>query len=124
MHCLYTSYSSNNPCGIIINPGWYALAGAILGMSVDKALHKICGFPIGGNRKVHRTHGAKAVLDKQKMRSAMNRKAYSYRILGEVIGYSAFKIYDATRGKPQTLEFISLLEKALDVKQGELLKGE
>ena len=73
---------------------------------------------------MHRTHGAKAVLDKQKMRSAMNRKAYSYRILGEVIGYSAFKIYDATRGKPQTLEFISLLEKALDVKQGELLKGE
>jgi predicted HTH transcriptional regulator len=42
---------SRNPSGIVINPGWYALAGAILGLEVEEAIHQICGVPYGGDRR-------------------------------------------------------------------------
>ena len=43
---LYHQIGNCNPAGVEINPGWYALLGAILGLSVEEALHKICKTPI------------------------------------------------------------------------------
>ena len=51
--------ASNNPSGIVINDGYYALLGAIVfGLEVEEALHKICGTKYGGdNRKKNRRNG-------------------------------------------------------------------
>ena len=41
-------FGNSNPAGIIINDGWIALAAAIIcEMSVDEALHRVCGIPFG-----------------------------------------------------------------------------
>lgn len=38
MGSVYRTYTSNNPSGVVINPGWYALAEEIL---TEKAIHRI-----------------------------------------------------------------------------------
>ena len=41
------TFGNYNPSGIILNDGWIALAVAICGLSVDEALHRVCGVPFG-----------------------------------------------------------------------------
>ena len=48
--------SCNNPSGIMINDGYYALLGALMGLSVDEALHKICGIKVGGDQRKNNRH--------------------------------------------------------------------
>jgi DNA-binding MarR family transcriptional regulator len=44
MHCLYTNYTSNNPAGIEINLGYYALCECIVkGTWASTALSRWCG---------------------------------------------------------------------------------
>lgn len=41
------TFGNYNPSGIVFNDGWIALAAAICGLSVDEALHRVCGVPFG-----------------------------------------------------------------------------
>lgn len=42
------TFGNSNPAGTILNDGWIALAAAIIyGISVDEALHRVCGIPFG-----------------------------------------------------------------------------
>ena len=44
MNCLYTAYTGNNPAGIDINLGYYALAECVIkGTDASKALLRWCG---------------------------------------------------------------------------------
>ena len=56
------TFGNTNPAGIVINDGWIALAAAILcEMSVDEALHRVCGIPFG---KRNQRHGGCGVSEK------------------------------------------------------------
>ena len=116
MNYLYRTFVSNNPAGIDINAGWYALLGAINGLSVEDALHKICLIPFGGDERKRKNLkvGEKAVVDTKKMRMAMNRKGLTYRTLGALVGYSYGKIADTMKGKKQPIAFICELENILE----------
>ena len=45
MNYLYRTYASHNPAGIVINPGWYALAEAILTHThIDRIMRRWFGI--------------------------------------------------------------------------------
>ena len=45
MGSVYRTYTSNNPSGVVINPGWYALAECIIsGTYPSEALLRWCGL--------------------------------------------------------------------------------
>lgn len=117
------SFTGKNPSGIYINDGYYALLGAILGMTVDEALHKVCGIPYGGERiERQKRGGERAIIDKKVLRSVLNCKALSYRDVGELMGCSYGKIASASRGTKQPVEFIAMLENVLGLDKDELIK--
>ena len=59
---VFRTFGNSNPAGIIINDGWIALAAAIIcEMSVDEALHRVCGIPFGRrNQRI----GGRGISDK------------------------------------------------------------
>lgn len=55
------TFGNSNPASIIINVEWIALAAAICGLSVDEALHRICGIPFG---RRHQRYGGCGITEK------------------------------------------------------------
>ena len=126
MTYLYHQIGNCNPAGVEINPGWYALLGAILGLSVEEALHKICKTPYGGERTHYyrQKKGCTLVwIDKKKFRQAMDRKGYTYRIIGELLNVSHGKVARMMRERTD-IEFAHMVEEALDLNKGELILKE
>lgn len=49
---LLRAFGNNNPAGIVINEGWFALAAVIIGdLTVEEALRKVCCVETGGNQR-------------------------------------------------------------------------
>ena len=126
MNYLFRTYVSQNPAGIIINDGYYALAYCICKkVSVDRALYKICGIPYGGpNRKRRSKKIPSAYVDGERLKSALLCKALSYQRISDLVSCSTMKIVYCIRGHRQPLEFIAELEKVLGLQKNELVKGE
>ena len=66
MHCLYTNYTSNNPAGIKINLGYYALCECIIkGTQASDALLRWCGVHIDKTKRKPYTPRAYVAPDKR-----------------------------------------------------------
>ena len=51
-------FGNYNPSGIVINDGWIALAACVYGnLSVEWALHVVCGMGYGGDNRRKRGQG-------------------------------------------------------------------
>lgn len=122
---IYRKFGNSNPAGVFINAGYYALLGAIYGLSVEEALSKICLVPYGGDIRKRQAvrKGEKVSVDVEKLRSAMNCKCLSYRTLGELVGYSQTKIAQTVKGVKQPRVFVNELESVLGLEKNELVKG-
>ena len=62
-------------------------------------------------------------IDKKKFRQAMDRKGYTYRIIGELLNVSHGKVARMMRERTD-IEFAHMVEEALDLNKGELILKE
>ena len=57
------TFGNNNPAGITVNPGVYALAAAILtDMTGEESLQEFCGLPLGGEGRKRPGRGKSALI--------------------------------------------------------------
>lgn len=75
-------FGNYNPSGIIINDGWIALAACVYGdMSVEWALHVICGMGYGGDNRRKQGQGrAKDILQMHKEAPELTNQQIAARI--------------------------------------------
>lgn len=75
-------FGNYNPSGIVINEGWIALAACVYGdLSVEWALHVVCGMGYGGdNRKKRGTGRATEILQLHKEVPALTNQEIATRI--------------------------------------------
>ncbi len=93
------SFNSNNPAGIVFNPGYIALAAALLtDMSGEEALHEFCGLPCGGAARKQAGRGKRPLI----LQAMKEHPELSYSAIGRLVGCTREMVrYVANRKKPK-----------------------
>lgn len=125
MNYLYRTYTSNNPAGIQINLGYYALAECIIkGTYTSIALQKWCDLHCDASKERH--YNGKVTLNVEKLKQIFKERFLTYQYLADISGKSIpFFIRMFNNGhKYYPSEIVSLLEEQLGLEKGALVKGE
>lgn len=125
MNYLYRTYTSNNPAGVQINLGYYALAECIIkGTYASVALSRWCGLKQDADRERH--YKGKITLDVEKLKKIFKERFLTYRNLAEMTGKSNTFFIRMFNGKHKyyPYEIVYTLEEELGLKKGSLVKGE
>lgn len=119
-------YASNNPSGIQLNLGWYALAECIAAKThPGTALAKWCGVKKDARKPRH--YKGKEILDVSKLRKIAAERFMNCGNLSEITGYSRQFFWNILeRGSCHfSEELINHIERSLNLPTGSLIvKGE
>ena len=121
---LEDKWLSNNPGGIIVNLGYYALAEAICtNHSVQVVLSKWCGISEKKNAPIYKKYGNRIPMDIDKLKMLMDERFMSQTNVGDMAGCSAQKISGifCKRIFLHPPEFIEALEDGFQLPRGSLL---
>lgn len=122
---IYRQFGNNNPGGIEINLGYYALLECILkGTYTSIALARWCDLKQDANLK--RRYKGKVVLDVDKLQQIFKDRFLTYAYLSEITGKSRTFFIRMLGGKHKNYppEIVAALEEGLGLEEGSLLVKE
>lgn len=125
MNFVYRAYVGNNPGGIEINLGYYALAECILtNHDPGKVLLRWCnvGFDSAKDRRFRNT----VIMDIDRLKEIVKTRFLTYQYIADITGHKRHTIASmfVQKHTHYPKEFVSLLEEELGLKPGELIVKE
>lgn len=118
------AYISNNPAGVEINLGYYALLECIVtGHHSKIVLQRWCGIT---EKIVGRKYGGRSKLDIPKLKKIMHDRFLTPQVISDYAGCSRQKISVMLSGNHyfQPQELIDRIEDGLAVEKGSLILRE
>lgn len=120
---VYRQYGNYNPAGIVINPGYYALAECIVkGTFAGDSLLRWCG--VGYDAYEPKKDMVKIHTDKldSELKKRYMTPAYLSRAIGKSAGYLWGMLKRGQHRCPRSLVY--LMEEELNLEKGSLIKEE
>ena len=119
----YRTFTSNNPSGIQINLGYYALAECILkGTWASVALSRWCDLKNDTEKERH--YKGKVTLNVAKLKRIYRDRFLTYTYLSEITGKSRTFFIRMLNGNHRyyPAELVEMLEEGLGLERGELIQ--